>query len=451
MSPFCDFTTRLDTSSSARDWARATWGCLVKVAVKAIQSIYGGSRSNAPLESECQEFDRRAFGGQEECLRADLCQTQFTFTDASAVANVLESSGVFRDRSFEQMLDLLTECGEDNQNVAPLRDEMLKRGFVFCFTVPSEGAKAAFLNLLKQILDILSINMGGGGGAGGGGAITELANADELCFVRNSRVTRRSISGRLKRNTHNDTEPVVVAVLSNGTTTVSQASLCDDPNIAPNLTLECPSCGDGVLHLATEVCDDGNEDPGDGCSPTCTVENGYGCNTVPDQRSQCYEQICGDGIRVPGEDCDTGGEAGCNNCTLSAGFACSINPPFGTSVCSECGNGVVDIGEECDNGLSVQPDGCNNTCHQLPYFECYGNVSEIGTCRHFDIDLDKFDNTTRNRSLVFFRSGQVVFLVDDRAVDASDYGDEVSCRTQTHDETHYRLNGIHHVMNSVSL
>ena len=31
-------------------------------------------------------------------------------------------------------------------------------------------------------------------------------------------------------------------------------------------------CGDGVRDRMTEVCDDGNNDDGDGCSATCTNE-----------------------------------------------------------------------------------------------------------------------------------------------------------------------------------
>jgi cysteine-rich repeat protein len=39
------------------------------------------------------------------------------------------------------------------------------------------------------------------------------------------------------------------------------------------------ACGDGIA-TATETCDDGNAEDGDGCSRTCTVETGYVC-TVP--------------------------------------------------------------------------------------------------------------------------------------------------------------------------
>jgi fibro-slime domain-containing protein len=40
---------------------------------------------------------------------------------------------------------------------------------------------------------------------------------------------------------------------------------------------ECGAvCGDG-LRFSTEDCDDGNQQPGDGCSDTCTIEDGFAC------------------------------------------------------------------------------------------------------------------------------------------------------------------------------
>ncbi|MBU0660642.1 DUF4215 domain-containing protein, partial [Patescibacteria group bacterium] len=39
-------------------------------------------------------------------------------------------------------------------------------------------------------------------------------------------------------------------------------------------------CGDGLVEDA-EACDDGDTDPDDGCSSTCTVEDGYSCDGEP--------------------------------------------------------------------------------------------------------------------------------------------------------------------------
>ncbi|MBK6577725.1 MAG: DUF4215 domain-containing protein [Sandaracinaceae bacterium] len=46
-------------------------------------------------------------------------------------------------------------------------------------------------------------------------------------------------------------------------------------------------CGNGVIQSG-ESCDDGNRANGDGCSDTCTIENGYSCIGAP---SDC-DMVC---------------------------------------------------------------------------------------------------------------------------------------------------------------
>jgi cysteine-rich repeat protein len=64
----------------------------------------------------------------------------------------------------------------------------------------------------------------------------------------------------------------------------------DDTNLqydaAPQQDAAGPACGNGHVELAEE-CDDGNLDPGDGCSATCT-----------------WEYSCGNGVRETVEECD---------------------------------------------------------------------------------------------------------------------------------------------------
>ena len=58
------------------------------------------------------------------------------------------------------------------------------------------------------------------------------------------------------------------------------------------------TCGDGV-HAASEACDDGNVLPGDGCSATCTIENGFTCSN-PDTRVFYSHRGLADCIEMPG-------------------------------------------------------------------------------------------------------------------------------------------------------
>lgn len=124
-------------------------------------------------------------------------------------------------------------------------------------------------------------------------------------------------------------------------------------------------CGDGLLIMPDEQCDDGNNVDGDGCSATCTIEpicgdgvlnpgeacddgnnmNGDGCSS-----SCTIEAYCGDGILNDGEQCDDGNNADFDGCSSE----CTIEP--------FCGDGKLDPGEQCDDGNTTDGDGCTAMC-----------------------------------------------------------------------------------------
>ena len=84
---------------------------------------------------------------------------------------------------------------------------------------------------------------------------------------------------------------------------------------------ESLECGDAVKH-DTEECDDGNILNRDGCSDSCTVEEGWSCETL-NAISEC-EEDCGDGFPVGSETCDDGNVEdgdGCDkNCQAEEGW-----------------------------------------------------------------------------------------------------------------------------------
>jgi cysteine-rich repeat protein len=92
-----------------------------------------------------------------------------------------------------------------------------------------------------------------------------------------------------------------------------------------------PGCGDGIVQ-AGEECDDSNVLPGDGCSPTCTIETG----------------ACGDGTVDPSEQCDPPDGITCDNQCQSIPIA--------------CGDRIVQPGEQCDDGNTLPGDGCSPAC-----------------------------------------------------------------------------------------
>jgi cysteine-rich repeat protein len=48
------------------------------------------------------------------------------------------------------------------------------------------------------------------------------------------------------------------------------------------------ACGDNLL-AGDEACDDGNGDPGDGCSPACAIEDGWICAALDDGSNRCFQ------------------------------------------------------------------------------------------------------------------------------------------------------------------
>jgi len=103
-------------------------------------------------------------------------------------------------------------------------------------------------------------------------------------------------------------------------------------------------CGNGIAEFGEE-CDDGNTDPTDGCTNTCTLP------------------VCGDGITQTGEECDDGnqfeGDDCSNTCTLAV-----------------CGDGTKAGSEECDDGNDDPNDGCDQ-CRNIVTCGASGLVATV--------------------------------------------------------------------------
>ena len=99
-------------------------------------------------------------------------------------------------------------------------------------------------------------------------------------------------------------------------------------------------CGNGVVEVPTEMCDDGNSFGGDGCSPDCKIETDWIC-TTPGQ--PCTSTVaCGDGLVTGLETCDDRNKLsgdGCSaDCGLEPGWRC---PAMGARCIPVCGDGRV--------------------------------------------------------------------------------------------------------------
>ena len=95
-----------------------------------------------------------------------------------------------------------------------------------------------------------------------------------------------------------------------------------------------PVCGNGVIE-AEEECDDGNTEPGDGCSEQCEVEQGWECTGEP---SVC-NPICGDGLITGDQECDDGntepGDGCSEQCEVEQGWECTGEPSVCNPICGD--------------------------------------------------------------------------------------------------------------------
>ena len=105
------------------------------------------------------------------------------------------------------------------------------------------------------------------------------------------------------------------------------------------LALHAMASHTGCLHEASQHCNNGGVcPPGSQCTDTGVAQ-------------LCIRLTCGNGIVDPGEVCDDG-----NN---ESGDGCPAD-------CSEpCGDGVLDPGEVCDDGNRIDGDGCSADCRAI--------------------------------------------------------------------------------------
>ena len=185
---------------------------------------------------------------------------------------------------------------------------------------------------------------GGGDPAVGGGGTSSMSEAG-------STVVGTGATDASGGKANGGTGPVIVVEEEGG----ACSSGCEDKVV----------CGDGVLQAMGEECDDKNVKPGDGCSPTCTVEAGYAC---PVPGVACRAAACGDGMLAGFELCDDGNTMNGDGCTDACTFEANYDCPTPGELCSKtnCGNGTVEGSEGCDDGNHYLGDGCGINCEKEP-------------------------------------------------------------------------------------
>ncbi len=164
----------------------------------------------------------------------------------------------------------------------------------------------------------------------------------------------------------------------------------DDSGSSSNTDEIAQVCGDSVV-TGDESCDDGNTDDGDGCSETCTIEDGWECKTEGEVCTEIEmpveEEKCGDGKKTGDESCDDGNDTdgdGCTSaCELEDGWECKTPGQSCTPLAdpgpeeSVCGDGEITGEETCDDSNTKDGDGCSTSCMIEEGWTCDGSGCKL--------------------------------------------------------------------------
>ncbi len=173
---------------------------------------------------------------------------------------------------------------------------------------------------------------------------------------------------------------------------------------AVDYCIEVPQCNDGKIQKG-ETCDTGPYSLA-GCVD-CQIVDGYFCVGAP---SDCELPDCGNGIREGTEECDydasitgtaVGGDGCSASCTLEEGWACPPSSPALPAACVPvCGDGRLRGKEQCDDGGTQDDDGCSAAC-QIERNDSTGTSYDCGedglgpcvtaVCGNYDPDADGDD------------------------------------------------------------
>ena len=140
--------------------------------------------------------------------------------------------------------------------------------------------------------------------------------------------------------------------------------------VSQNLDTLSTYCGDGILAVGIESCDDGNTVDGDDCTNLCGVPNATDTLISIARAALTAGSIgfCGDGIRNGFESCDDGNFDDTDHCSASCRLTSSETPSWyvrddPTSGLPYCGDGLVNqSSENCDDGNGDDTDHCTNRC-----------------------------------------------------------------------------------------
>ncbi|CAD8106491.1 unnamed protein product [Paramecium sonneborni] len=138
-----------------------------------------------------------------------------------------------------------------------------------------------------------------------------------------------------------------------------------------------PKCGDSLISKYFEDCDDGNDEPYDGCFK-CQYQCQYGCK-ICEKGNACLE--CDEGFSLNFE------TLFCHRIEeliepLINEILCFQNQKLVNGVCIDlCGDGKLNSSyEECDDGNNYPGDGCSFFCGLEEAFYCQNTEDSFSIC-----------------------------------------------------------------------
>ncbi|CDW87712.1 lipoprotein [Stylonychia lemnae] len=226
-------------------------------------------------------------------------------------------------------------------------------------------------------------------------------------------------------------------------------------NTNPSVCTE--KCGDGknLKTAGVTQCDDSNNVSGDGCSTSCTKEDGWTCSGGSKTTPDVCTQICGDGLNlVNSNQYDTGSACddknsirydGCFNCIVEDGWYCLPEGPgdlddattcyeismdgkdFGSFACdvvtdstSGCVAGVIQTGWECSGGSRTAPDTCTEICGDNYHWGSALDSTQCDDGNFVDLDGCSSECVTEDG---FYLAGTYTYDVKQAYTEACDHYD----------------------------
>ncbi|CAD8103015.1 unnamed protein product [Paramecium primaurelia] len=152
-----------------------------------------------------------------------------------------------------------------------------------------------------------------------------------------------------------------------------------------------PICGDSIVTLEFEQCDDGNDIPFDGCHE-CQYSCSYGCQECEYDNiyKECEQNVF-----------DLDLQTGNNNQIIQ----CNPNYVLIENVCVNlCGNGQLNSQyEECDDGNNNGGDGCSSLCNLERFFECINHENSLTICSFVkppDLNLNRLSDKQNQTQII---------------------------------------------------